>query len=192
MKFKRSEIDNLAGKSGRGGTSGDTSLTEINLEEESPTAPGGKKPGTGETLTEALLQEPDLTKRGGMKTAEISSQDTFIDQGGDVGMSTEPIDFTEEVAGEEPEEISGDVSPTRKKAAKGGAAAAPPQKRVLVEAHTSPFMVLLMVLGTIASVCAIFSTWSVARGGSNEISKKFVNVFYGDEAKPPPAQTPPQ
>ena len=53
-----------------------------------------------------------------MKTAEISSQDTFIDQGGDVGMSTEPIDFTEDVGGDEPEEISGDVSAKPRRAAR--------------------------------------------------------------------------
>ena len=183
MKFKRSEIDNLAGRGGRGGTSGDTSLTEINLEEESaPTAPGGKKPGSGETLTDDLLQEPDLTKRGGMKTAEISSQDTFIDQGGDVGMSTEPIDFTEEVAGEEAEEIGGDVSPSKKKAAKPGGAAAP-QRRVVEEAHTGVGWVLLMVLGTVVSVCAMFTVWSVTRGGSNDISRKFADMFYGAEQK---------
>src|SRR5262245_27647516 len=93
MKFKRAEIDNLAGKGGRGATS-DTSLTEISLDDDAP------KKGAKETLTDDLLEEPDLTKRAGMKTSEISSQDTFIDQGGDVGMSTEPIDFTEDVASE--------------------------------------------------------------------------------------------
>jgi len=72
MKFKRTEIDNLAGKSGRGGSS-DTSLSEISLEDE----PAGRKKGLGDDL----LDEPDLTKKAGMKTAEISSQDTFIDKG---------------------------------------------------------------------------------------------------------------
>ena len=116
MKFKKGEIDNLAGKGGRGGTS-DTSLSEISLEDDAPK--GGKK-GGGETLTDDLLEEPDLTQRGGMRTAEISSQDTFIDKGGDqVGMSTEPIDFTEEVAGEEPEEISSEAAAKTRPAAGG-------------------------------------------------------------------------
>ena len=63
MKFKKGEIDNLAG---RGGRPSDTSLAEISLEDEP--APRPKKKG-GETLTDDLLSEPDLTKRAGMKTA---------------------------------------------------------------------------------------------------------------------------
>src|SRR5687767_9602131 len=69
MKFKRAEIDGIAGHS-RGGETTDTSLNEIKLEEESaPTVGGGSV--TAETLTDDLLEEPDLTQRGGMKTAEI-------------------------------------------------------------------------------------------------------------------------
>jgi len=169
MKFKRAEIDNLAGKSGRGGSS-DTSLSEISLEDE----PAGRKKGLGDDL----LDEPDLTKKAGMKTAEISSQDTFIDKGGDVGMSTEPIDFTEEVAGEEAEEISGDVS------AKGPRArTAPPPVRkvttVTVEPKTSGFIVLLLVLGTLVSLYGALVAISVARGGSNgnEVAKKAADLF---------------
>jgi excisionase family DNA binding protein len=190
MKFKRSEIDNLAGKSGRSGPSGDTSLTEISLEEESPTVPGGKKPGSGETLTDDLLQEPDLTKRAGMKTAEISSQDTFIDQGGDVGMSTEPIDFTEEVAGEEAEEISGDVSPTKKKAKAGAAAGGPARRVVVEEGHTPAIWVVLLVAGTLLALCGVFVIMDVTRGGSTSFSRKFADIFYGEE-KAAPAPTPP-
>ena len=90
MRFKRTEIDSLGGRSGRGSQTSDTSLTEITLEDESqPTVNVGKK---AETLSDELLEEPT----GGMRTAEISSQDTFIDQADDIGMSTEPIDFTEE------------------------------------------------------------------------------------------------
>lgn len=173
MKFKRTEIDNLAGKSGRGSSS-DTSLSEISLEDE----PGGK--GGKKGLGEDLLDEPDLTKRAGMKTAEISSQDTFIDKSGDVGMSTEPIDFTEEVAGEEPEEISGDVSAKRK----GGGAAAGSRKPppVAVEAHTGPFMMMLLVLAAFVSVYAGLVVISVVKGGSNgnDIAKSAANMFAKD------------
>src|SRR5262245_81908 len=158
-KFKKGEIDNLAGKGGRGGTS-DTSLSEISLEDEPP-AKGGKKSGS-ETLTDDLLEEPDLTKRGGMKTAEISSQDTFIDKGGDqVGMSTEPIDFTEEVAGEEPEQIGAEAAATKKARATAAAGRKPPP--VAVEAHTHPMLVACLVLATIVSVCAGMVVISIAK-----------------------------
>ena len=175
MKFKRAEIDNLAGKGGRGSTS-DTSLTEISLEDDAPPKKGGAK----ETLTDDLLEEPDLTKRAGMKTAEISSQDTFIDQGGDVGMSTEPIDFTEDVAGEEAEEIAAaDVAPGKKKGA-GKAGGPPPARRpaaVAVEAHTPGWVIVLLILGFLGSMCGAFVTWSVSKGRSNDISHWFADKF---------------
>jgi excisionase family DNA binding protein len=166
MKFKRTEIDNLAGR--RGGAS-DTSMADISLEE--PAKPRKK---AGETLTDDLLSEPDLTKKGGMKTAEISSQDTFIDQGGDVGMSTEPIDFTEDVGGEEPEEISAEVSAKSRRAA----GPAPSRKPApVVEAKTGVGWVLLLFLGTVASICAILVTLSVAKQEKNNVSGWFAEQF---------------
>jgi hypothetical protein len=176
MKFKRTEIDSLAGRSGRGGKTSDTSLTEISLEEESqPTVNVGK--GRGETLSDDVLEEPDIAKRGGMRTAEISSQDTFIDQG-DVGMSTEPIDFTEE-GGEEPEEISdmGVDRPGRRAAAgpaKGGArrVAAP-----AVEAHTHPGFVVVLALSAIALLYSGLVVLSIGRGHSNSITQGMANQF---------------
>ena len=169
MKFKRGEIDNLAGKGGR---SSDTSLSEISLEED---APKPKKRG-GETLTDDLLNEPDLTKRAGMKTAEISSQDTFIDQGGDVGMSTEPIDFTEDVGGDEPEEISGDVSAKPRRAAGAGGGARKPAAAP-VEAHTSGVMVFVLVLGTLVSLIAGLVTISASKQQKNDLSGWFAEKF---------------
>jgi excisionase family DNA binding protein len=173
MKFKRAEIDNLAGKGGRGGTS-DTSLSEISLEDEPS---GGKRTKGGETLTDDLLDEPDLTKRAGMKTAEISSQDTFIDKGGDVGMSTEPIDFTEEVAGEEPETIGAEASAKPKRTA-----AAPARKppAVIEEPHTSPIMVAVLLLTALVGVYAGLVTVSMARGQSNSVTESAVNMFAKD------------
>ena len=178
MKFKRTEIDNLAGKSGRGGSS-DTSLSEISLEDE----PAARKKGLGDDL----LDEPDLTKKAGMKTAEISSQDTFIDKGGDVGMSTEPIDFTEEVAGEEAEEISADASPKVKRAAP------PPVRKpapVAAEAKTSGILVLVLVLGTLVSLYGALVVISVARGGSNgnEVAAKAAELFTKVNIAPAPSR----
>ena len=173
MKFKRAEIDNLAGKGGRGATS-DTSLSEISLEDEPS---GGKRTKGGETLTDDLLDEPDLTKRAGMKTAEISSQDTFIDKGGDVGMSTEPIDFTEEVAGEEPETIGAEAS-AKPRRTTSGAARKPPA--VIEEPHTSPIMVAVMLLTSLIGIYAGLVVISMARGQSNDVTESAVNMFAKD------------
>ena len=184
MKFKKGEIDNLAG---RGGRPSDTSLAEISLEDEP--APRPKKKG-GETLTDDLLSEPDLTKRAGMKTAEISSQDTFIDQGGgDVGMSTEPIDFTED-AGEEAEEIGSEVSAKPKR--KTGDVA--PQRKaaaVVVEEHTGPGMLLALVLCTVLLVIAGLVTISNAKQQSNDLSRWFAEKFGPEPVKAAPASPPP-
>lgn len=172
MKFKRGEIDNLAGRAGRGG-SGDTSLSEISLEDEP--APKKKAGRSGETLTDDLLSEPDLTKRAGMKTAEISSQDTFIDQGGgDVGMSTEPIDFTE--GEDDVEEMkSSDVSPKKKAAGASGGSRKP--TTAPVEAHTSGLMITVLVLTAAAAVCGGLVTVAVAKQRSDGVTKWFAEKF---------------
>jgi excisionase family DNA binding protein len=168
MKFKRAEIDNLAGK-GRGSSS-DTSLSEISLEDEPAKAPPKKK--GAETLTDDLLAEPDLTKRAGMKTAEISSQDTFIDQGGgDVGMSTEPIDFTEDVGGEEPEEISADASAKPRRGAAPAARKAPAGPPP--EPHTSGLMVFLLVVTAIVGVLGGLVAMSAVKQTSSGLTKFF-------------------
>jgi excisionase family DNA binding protein len=182
MKFKRNEIDNLAGKSGRGGSS-DTSLSEISLEDE----PAGRgKKGLGDDL----LDEPDLTKRAGMKTAEISSQDTFIDKGGDVGMSTEPIDFTEEVAGDEAEEISSDMSAKTTRRTTTTTAVTTVSRKpaaVAVEPKTGALMMIVLVLSSLLSLYAALVVVSVARGGSNgnELPRKAVDIFAKDIVIPP-------
>ena len=189
MKFKRSEIDNLAGRGSRAGTS-DTSLTDITIEEETTTT---VRKGQ-ETLTDDLLSEPDLTKRGGMKTAEISSQDTFIDQGGDVGMSTEPIDFSEEV-GEEAEEVA-DIGVTKVKKTTTTTRAPAPRRVVVTEAHTPGVLVAALILSTLVSLCAGFVVISIARGRSSELSRTFSKMFYPDAYKaaapaPAPEVAPP-
>jgi excisionase family DNA binding protein len=109
MKFKKSEIDKLATK-GTGSETSETVLSEITLEDEAPAFEE-----SGETLTDDLVFESsesdqvDLGDQSGMKTEELSSQDTFIESD-DVGMSTEPIDLsadlTEDVEEEEIEEVA--------------------------------------------------------------------------------------
>jgi excisionase family DNA binding protein len=172
MRFKRSEIDSLAGRAGRGSSTSDTSLTEISLEEESqPTVHVGG--GAGDTLSDELLAEPET---GGMRTAELSSQDTFIDQG-DIGMSTEPIDFTEEEGGEEPEEIQ-DIGVGGAASVRRGGAAASTRRRVVVEeARTHPMLIVALALSFIVSICAALTAISVSRGHPNSITAKFAEWF---------------
>jgi len=160
MRFKRTEIDSLAGRAGGSGTS-DTSLTEISLEDESqPTVNVGV--GAPETLADELITEPDL-----------ASQDTYIDQG-DVGMSTEPIDFTEDEGGEMPEEIEdiGVDRPSRRGAAR-------PQRRAvaLEEPKTNVFLVLALGLSVIVGAWAALVNTSISRGHSNSITKPAAEQF---------------
>ena len=85
MKFKRGDIDGLDVAKGE-----PEALDFAAAEAES-----------SETLTDDLIfdegDELDLSSDdAGMATAEISSQDTFVDEGGEpVGMSTEPLDFVD-------------------------------------------------------------------------------------------------
>lgn len=175
MRFKRSEIDALAGRGGRGRSSSDTSLTEINLEDESqPTVNVGA--GARDTLADDLLVDEGP---GGMRTAEISSQDTYIDQG-DVGMSTEPIDFTEEEGGEEPEAIE-DIGVDRP-----GRRGAPAQQQarrrapaMLEEGHSPLWVVLILALTLVASVFAVLVSDSVASGHANSLTTWFAENLGG-------------
>ncbi|MHC5010146.1 MAG: helix-turn-helix domain-containing protein [Planctomycetota bacterium] len=171
MRFKRSEIDSLAGRTGRGSQTSDTSLTEISLEEESQ--PTVNVAGAPETLADDLTG-PSAT--GGMRTAEISSQDTFIDQAEDIGMSTEPIDFTEE-EGEEAEEIE-DMGVDR---ARRGIAAPPPRRRPPVEeAHTGALMILVLVLTFIIGIFGVLLVKDISEGPPlNSMSQWFADEIGG-------------
>ncbi len=158
MRFKRAEIDSLAGRSGGSGTS-DTSLTEISLEDESqPTVIVGDAP---ETLADELVAEPELI-----------SQDTYIDQA-DVGMSTEPIDFTEDEGGDIAEEIE-DMGVDR---ARRGAAR--PQRRpvVLEEPKTNIFLILALGVAVVIGAWAALVDTSISRGHSNSITKPAAEQF---------------
>jgi hypothetical protein len=169
MKFKRGEIDGLAGRSGRGSQTSETSLTEISLEDDSqPTVNVGA--GAGDTLSDDLLEEPDLTASGGLQTAEISSQDTFIDQG-DVGMSTEPIDFTEDDGLGEDEEIE-DMGVDRVRGGRGGSRQAAPRQRVVIEEpRTGALTYIMLFLAGIVSIYAVLVTISISKGHSNKATK---------------------
>ncbi|MDJ0522666.1 MAG: helix-turn-helix domain-containing protein [Planctomycetota bacterium] len=177
MKFKRTEIDGLAGRAGRGSQTSETSLTEISLEDDSqPTVNVGA--GAGDTLSDELLEEPDLTASGGLKTAEISSQDTFIDQG-DVGMSTEPIDFTDDEGLGDDEEIE-DIGVDRPRAGAGRASRPQPRQRVVVdEPRTGALTYIVLFLAAVVSLSAVLVVTSVSRGGSNKVTKWFAEQLGG-------------
>jgi excisionase family DNA binding protein len=165
MRFKRTEIDSLAGRVGGRQTS-DTSLTEISLEDDSqPTVNVGA--GAGDTLSDEL---GDL---GADRTAEISSQDTYIDQ--DVGMSTEPIDFTEDDGIEDVEEIEdiGVDRPSRR-----GPAARPQRRPVVVdEGKTGAGWVILLAFAAVIGVCGTLVMLSNSNGYKNNFTGWFAENF---------------
>src|SRR5262245_62560041 len=104
MKFRRSDVENL-------------DVTGARSEEETGVIDLSKgKDESSETLTDDLIfdegDDLDLTSaEAGMQTAEISSQDTFVDEGG-VGMTTEPLPADEGDSKEVAEEPA--AQPTRK------------------------------------------------------------------------------
>jgi len=161
MRFERTEIDSLAGRAGGSGTS-DTSLTEISLEDESqPTVHVG---GAVETLADELVAEPELV-----------SQDTYIDQA-DIGMSTEPIDFTEDDGGDMPEEIE-DIGVDRPSSRRAGAAR--PQRRSVAdeEPKTNIFLVLALGVGVVVGAWAALVNTSISRGHSNSVTQPAAEQF---------------
>ena len=175
MRFKRTEIDSLAGRVGRGGQTSDTSLTEISLEDESqPTVNVGA--GPIDTLSDDLLVDDEV---GGMRTAEISSQDTYIDQG-DIGMSTEPIDFTDDDAGDDAGEIE-DIGASR---VRRGAAEQPARRRPTVaveEASTPIWVTLLLALTLVLSVMGALVADSISKGHTNDLTGWFAEKLGGQK-----------
>ena len=172
MRFKKTEIDGLAGRTGRGSQTSETSLTEISLEDDDSAT---ISVGAGDTLSDDLLAEPDLTASGGMRTAEISSQDTFIDQG-QIGMSTEPIDFTEDGDLGDAEEVE-DIGVDRVRRGGGGG-----QRRTVVveEPSTNPLLVVLLLLGALIGIYAALTTTSIGHGKSNDVTEWGAKTFLSE------------
>ena len=174
MKFKKNDIDTLdIGASEEGET------REIDL------AGGGAE--ASETLTDDLIfdegDELDLSSDdAGMATAEITSQDTFVDEEGEpVGMSTEPLDFSDEGFDEEPEEEPEEY------------AAAPAQRRRPAQARrqappTSNVGDILIAGVLVLSFIILFfvgmTMWTAVSGnGLNGMSGLCVKTFAGDDYK---------
>ncbi len=173
MKFKKSEIDKLA-KKGAGSETSETVLSEITLEDEAPAFEE-----SGETLTDDLVFEGAGSSdevqldSAGMKTEEISSQDTFIEEKGgrgrgDVGMTTEPIDLsadlTQDADEEEVEEVSASTrrssGPTRGVSRREVAAGAP---------AGNPGLTFALVLSSLLAFLGLFLTFVTS---NNEVGTK--------------------
>ena len=184
MKFRKAEIDKLS-TSETGSETSETVLSEITLEDE-----GGAFQDSSETLTDDLVFEGAESDTGdqveigadaGLKTDEISSQDTFIEEkvADDVGMTTEPIDLsadlTEDVEEEEVEDVQ--VRQARRPVAAGGRA------RTATAPGGNPGVSFALVLGAILGMLGLFLAWSVSDNeiGSNppgNMATKLANIFY--------------
>src|SRR5512134_544614 len=109
MKFRKADIDTMDRTRPVAGSEDATAAIDLSA---------GGHAGQSETLTDDLIfdEGDDVgSKEAGMATAEISSQDTFVDEG--VGMSTEPLEVEGEAETQE-------VAPAGGRKAKGGKAAA--------------------------------------------------------------------
>lgn len=172
MKFKRSDIDTL-----------DMDATEDGETREVDLSAGGGD--ASETLTDDLIfdegDELDLSSDdAGMATAEISSQDTFVDEGGEpVGMSTEPLDFSEEGFDDEIEDMTeeapavGSVSATRRPARAGTRS-----KYETAPSGGDLGWCVLLVLSILVLLMAGMSVWSASnQKGINNWNGFFVKLF---------------
>jgi excisionase family DNA binding protein len=117
MKFRKTDVENL-------------DVTGARSEEETGVIDLSKgKDESSETLTDDLIfdegDDLDLTSaEAGMQTAEISSQDTFVDEGG-VGMTTEPLPAD---AGDSTEVVEESRTTTRTRTTTARRAAAEPEE----------------------------------------------------------------
>ncbi|MHC4859657.1 MAG: helix-turn-helix domain-containing protein [Planctomycetota bacterium] len=168
MKFKKSDIDSL----NLGATEAETSEIDLSAGQED----------ASETLTDDLIfdegDELDLSSDdAGMATAEISSQDTFVDEGGaPVGMSTEPLEFSEEGFDEEMEEETGDEIAV---AAGPRARQARPGRRYEQPTGAGDLgWSILLILSILVMLCAGFAVWSASSAkGINSWSAVPVKLF---------------
>ncbi len=168
MKFRKLDIDNMDKTRPVAGSEDATAAIDLSA------GGGGQQ---SETLTDDLIfdEGDDVgSKEAGMATAEISSQDTFVDEG--VGMSTEPLDVDEESTQE--------VSAGSKKGgkAKGGGGASKPRApaRVEEEQATEVGWCVALALGAVVLLCAVFVTWDVAKSNKPEASMTGFSRWVGE------------
>jgi cell division septation protein DedD len=171
MKFRRLDIDNLDRTRPVAGSEDATAAIDLSA--------GGGQPS--ETLTDDLIfdEGDDVgSKEAGMATAEISSQDTFVDEG--VGMSTEPL----EVEGEpETAEVSGGMG----KKAKGGkakpaagAAKPKPSRAVEEEEPTETGWCVALSLGAVVLIGAMFVSMDMAKSDRTTAAASGFSKWVGE------------
>ena len=172
MKFRRSDIDNLDKTKPVAGSEDATAAIDLS-------AGGGQ--AQSETLTDDLIfdEGDDVgSKEAGMATAEISSSDTFVDEG--VGMSTEPLDADSDKTME--------AAPAGKKAAAGkttqqGAKqpavrrAAPPAPEQGVEVGWA----LALTLGGLLMVGSVFVAWDIGKSNGRDARASDFSKWVGEQ-----------
>lgn len=155
MKFRKADIDTMDRTRPVAGSEDATAAIDLSA---------GGHAGQSETLTDDLIfdEGDDVgSKEAGMATAEISSQDTFVDEG--VGMSTEPLEVDEESTQE--------VAHSGKKGGKGKQQqqqkpASKPRPSARMEEDEKPTEVAwcaALALGALVLVGGMFVTWDVAK-----------------------------
>jgi len=168
MKFRRSDIDNLDKTKPVTGSEDATAAIDLS-------AGSG---GQSETLTDDLIfdEGDDVgSKEAGMATAEISSQDTFVDEG--VGMSTEPL---------ESEDSTTEISPAGKRKGGGGASkeAAKPRSRpapVEEEQGLEVGWCVALAASALAIFGAMFVTWDMAKSDRATASSTGFSQWWGEK-----------
>ena len=167
MKFRRSDIDNMDRT--RPVTGSEDATAAIDL-----SAGGGA--GQSETLTDDLIfdEGDDVgSHEAGMATAEISSQDTFVDEG--VGMSTEPLEV---------DDATQEVSPAGRKGGKAAAGAAPAAKprRAVVEEEkpTEVGWCIALALGALLMVGCVFVSFDVAKSDNSNATASSFSKWLGE------------
>ncbi len=175
MKFRRSDIDGIKGK--KPGSEDATAAIDL--------AAGGS--GASETLTDDLIfDEGDEVagQESGMATAEISSQDTFVDEG--VGMSTEPL----EDAGDRtmPAEPAGKKAGGRKGGGMPSAKPATPRRAPVEEEQGIEVgWAAALTLGALVLLGGMFVAMDVAKANAANSHAgnfaKWVGETFGGEIK---------
>jgi excisionase family DNA binding protein len=162
MKFKKKDIDNLD-------STDDATLDFADAEAES-----------SETLTDDLIfdegDEVELTDDAGMATAEISSQDTFVEDD-PVGMSTEPIDLSDDL-GDDDYEVR--PAAVQRRPAAGRPAA---RARYQEDEGEGILMPLLLVASVLVLIFAGFVVKDLVAGGSSGITQGIAESFYNNFGK---------
>jgi excisionase family DNA binding protein len=170
MKFRRSDVENL-------------DVAGAHSEEETGVIDLSAGADSSETLTDDLIfdegDDLDLSADAGMATAEISSQDTLVDE--EIGMSTEPLgidagDMTEVV---EPEDEDVPMMTATKSRRPDRQPVAEAQPSDIIWALVMTVTAVFMILGAIV----VLGIRDSANGTPPEIATKLSSTF-GDDVQP--------